>query len=112
MLETEDFSFKFRKLFSNKCCADETDFSDFNETLKVVKTECVIETKKNRKNYNGSEDTIDGDGELYNMFSCDRIKRWKTFVTCAIECVAQKVGVVINTICQPFNLHSTYFLFY
>lgn len=89
--------------FSRKCCAVENNIS---ETLKLAKAQCLVETRKSRKPYNESEDFIDGDGELYTMFSCDRIKRWKTFVTCTIECIAQKVGMV-NKYCSLLTTRIT-----
>lgn len=70
------------------------DFSGLNETLKSAKAQCLYETRKGRKNYNNSEEIIEGDGELYNMFSCNRIKIWKSYVTCTMDCVAQKFGMV------------------
>ena len=54
----------------------------------------MSEIRKSLRKNNDTEGKFDGDGGLYNMFSCDRINRWKTVVTCAIDCVAQKLAMV------------------
>lgn len=80
----------------------EIDVPELNQTLAAAKQQCLMDVRKSRKSVNASDDTIEGDGGLYSMFSCDRMNRWKTVVTCTVDCVAQKVGMVI-TVCLTFG---------
>jgi hypothetical protein len=94
-MSLEDF---FSFFSSNRCCNKENDLI-INQTLTAAKEECMIESRKvMRKSTAGDagEENFEGDGGLYNMFSCERTKRWKTMVTCTIDCVSQKVGMVRN----------------
>lgn len=79
----------------NRCCHTESDLV-FNQTLLAAITECKTESKKAMKKVESPEENLDGDGGLYNMYSCDRMKRWKMMVSCTIDCVAQKIGMVKN----------------
>lgn len=90
------------KFHRNRCCDKEPEPSVLNQTLLSAKAECMTEARKSMKKFNASEDTVDGDGGFYNMFSCERTNRWKTMVTCTIDCVAHKIGMVKNSylICE------------
>lgn len=79
----------------NRCCNTESD-SVLNQTLQTAIAECKTESKKAMRKAENPEENFEGDGGLYNMFSCDRMKRWKMMVSCTIDCVAQKVGMVKN----------------
>lgn len=80
---------------SHKCCEFDSNATDSTEMMATAKNQCLTETRKNRQKNNASDDdVIQGDGGLYNMFSCDRINQWKTLVTCTIDCMAKKLGVV------------------
>jgi hypothetical protein len=81
-------------IFRKRCCENESDSVGLNQTLLTAKAQCMTEARKSMKKFNASEDTIDGDGGLYNMFSCERSNRWKTMVTCSLDCVSHKIGMV------------------
>jgi hypothetical protein len=94
----------------NKCCDADRSVQPANETLSVIKAECMKELRKSRKNVTEKSDEVEGNGGLYNMFSCEKINRWKTTVTCTMDCFAMKIGVVMNgnlgSLTSPINFLS------
>ena len=67
-----------------------------NQTLQTAIADCKAESKKAMRKAETPQDLFEGDGGFYNMFSCDRMKRWKMMVSCTVDCVAQKIGMVKN----------------
>lgn len=65
-----------------------------NEDIQIIKAECLQEMKKTRKQSNSDNSTFNGDGGLYNLFSCDRINQWKATITCTLNCMGLKLGMV------------------
>lgn len=76
-----------------------------NQSLKLARIECVEETRRRRTNGNSSEGLVDGDSELFNKFLWNQTERWKSFVMCSLDCIAQKVGMVMNTVINSTNEH-------
>jgi len=60
----------------------------------MLKDECYKEVFKARKKLNETDDTFNGDGGLYNSFTCETAMRSKAATTCAMNCVAQRVSMV------------------
>ncbi|XP_070495847.1 uncharacterized protein [Chironomus tepperi] len=86
--------YKFKKTF-NKCCSDTEDAtSNVNTNLQSVKSQCVREVKKNKRSFDSNNTTTDSEGGLYNLFSCDRLNRWKATITCTLNCMGQKLEMV------------------
>lgn len=60
--------------------------------------QCLRDVKKiqreNAKNSSESSDKSENDVGLKNLMSCDRLNQWKTVVTCTIDCMGQKIGMV------------------
>ncbi|KAL7025148.1 hypothetical protein ACKWTF_013365 [Chironomus riparius] len=85
--------YKFKKTF--KCCSDTEDTTpNANENLQSIKSQCVQEMKKNKKAHKSDNSTTDSEGGLYNLFSCDRLNRWKATITCTMNCMGQKLEMV------------------
>ena len=80
---------------SNKCCKEETEFKAFNDTLLSIKSQCMRKIRESRHFGPVVEtETIEGDGGLFTMFSCERVQRSKTVFICTLDCAAQKLGLV------------------
>ncbi|KAG5670422.1 hypothetical protein PVAND_000688 [Polypedilum vanderplanki] len=88
------FDHKLKKGF-NKCCAENDESpNQQNEKLQMIKSLCVQEVKKNLTKSDENATTVESDGGMYNIFSCDKVNRWKTSVTCTIDCMGQKLEMI------------------
>jgi len=86
---------------SNKCCADTENVTpNANEHLHSIKSQCVQEMKKIKKAHKSHNSTTDSEGGLYNLFSCDRLNRWKATITCTMNCMGQKLEMVLKNVCD------------
>jgi hypothetical protein len=81
------------KSSSNRCCHKDNELV-LNQTLIAAKTDCMSELKKAMKEFDAAQENAEAENGFENMLSNDRSRRWKIMVTCAINCVAQKIGMV------------------
>lgn len=76
-----------------RCCNEEVELP-FNDTFLTTKAQCIAANRKMLRKNNDTQGKSEDDSGLSNLFSCDRVNRWKTVVTCTIDCVAQKLGMI------------------
>lgn len=65
-----------------------------NENLQKIKTQCTHDIKKSIRKNNTDSSATDDYGGVYSLFSCDRLNRWKAMITCTINCMGEKLGMV------------------
>ncbi|XP_058830642.1 uncharacterized protein LOC131689518 [Topomyia yanbarensis] len=76
---------KCKRQHKHKCCNDAN--GDNLDMIKELKKQCFTEIKSKERTERGMMDPID-------MFSCEKVKRAKEDMICALECVGRKKNVV------------------
>ncbi|CAO1421693.1 unnamed protein product [Diamesa serratosioi] len=89
----------YRKRFDKCCNNDDNDIAirSINKTVAALRNKCVVEIKKKRHSNGTTDDEFEGDGGIFDMYSCDRVNRRKSEITCIMDCIGQKTGVIDKT---------------
>ncbi|CAO1421600.1 unnamed protein product [Diamesa tonsa] len=89
----------YRKRFDKCCNKDDSDISDrpINKTVAGLRWKCIVETRKKRQPNGTASDEFEGDGGIFDMYSCDRVNRRKSEISCIMDCIGQKTGMIDKT---------------